>query len=164
MLKLNVLTQQEAPDKSKPLLDKVQADFGFIPNLIGIMAHSPALTQAYLSVADSFTKSDLTPTEQQIVLLTVSYYHKCNYCLAAHTIIAGMLNVNSDIVESIRNNQPITNKKLEALRLFTRQIIDNRGSPSSEEINAFLQAGYHSQHILDILDIQVLAKLQLLLK
>jgi len=115
------------------------------------MASSPTLTKTYLDIADNFTHSGLSPTEQQIVLLTVSYYHKCNYCLAAHTIIAGMLKVNASVIEAIRQNKPITNKKLETLRIFTRQIVDSRGSLNEVDIDNFLQEGYSSSHILDIL-------------
>lgn len=115
-----VLTIDTAPSASITELQQTQSNFGFIPNLIGVMANSPSVINAYLSIADIFSKSSLTATEQQIVLLTVSHFHECNYCVAAHSTIAGMQNVNSDVIQAIRNDQPLNDKKLEALRHFTR--------------------------------------------
>jgi uncharacterized peroxidase-related enzyme len=146
-----VLTLDNAPSTSNKLMLQTQKNFGFIPNLISVMATSPALTEAYLSVANIFSKSNLTATEQQIVLLTVSYYHECNYCMAAHTAIANMQNVEYSVVESIRNNQPITDQKLEALRQFTNQLIDKRGWLDESEMQAFLDAGYTPEQAFDVL-------------
>lgn len=146
-----VLTLDNAPSASKDLLNQTQVNFGFIPNLIAVMATSPAVTEAYLSIAGIFAKSNLSSTEQQIVLLTVSHYHECCYCMAAHTAIAGMQKVDSDVVQSLRSNQPIADPKLEALRQFTWLLIDKRGWASEDEIQTFLNAGYDQVHVLDIL-------------
>jgi len=115
------------------------------------MATSPSLTNAYLSIADIFSKSSLTPTEHQIVLLTVSRYHECDYCMAAHTAIAGIKKVDSAVVNSIRNDLPISHLKLETLRNFTKLLIDKRGWVKDDDIQSFLDAGYTTNHILDIL-------------
>ena len=151
MTSFPVLTLDNAPTNAKSLLQQTQSNFGFIPNLIGVMATSPALTEAYLTVAGIFAKSNLSATEQQIVLLTVSHYHECCYCMAAHTAIAGMQNVDYDVVQAIRDNQPISDSKLEALRHFTQQLIDNRGWVNETEVQVFLDAGYETVHVLDIL-------------
>jgi len=71
--------------------------------------------------------------------------------MAAHTVIAGMQNVDSDIVNAIRNNQAIADNKLESLRQFTHLLIEKRGWVSESDIQTFMQAGYETQHMLDIL-------------
>jgi len=146
-----VLNLDSAPSASKDLLQQTDNNFGFIPNLIGVMASSPSLTEAYLTVAGIFTKSNLSATEQQVVLLTVSHYHECCYCMAAHTAIAGMQNVEPSVVEAIRTNQVISDNKLESLRQFTWLLIEKRGWVNEIDLQAFLNAGYESKHVLDIL-------------
>lgn len=146
-----VHTVDSAPAASKGLLENTQKNFGFVPNLIGVMASSPAITEAYLSVADIFSRSSLSPTEQQIVLLTVSYYHECTYCMAAHTAIAGMKNVDSDVVRALRDNQPLSDPKLQALRKFTNLLIENRGWMEDADMLAFLDAGYTESTMLDVM-------------
>lgn len=39
----------------------------------------------------------------------------CEYCVAAHNVIAEMQKVPSAVVDAIRNDQPIADPKLEAL-------------------------------------------------
>lgn len=146
-----ILNLDTAPSASTKLLLQTQNNFGFIPNLIGVMASSPSLTEAYLTTADIFSKSSLSTTEQQIVLLTVSHYHECCYCMAAHTSISAMQNVDHDLVQAIRTNKPIADVKLQALREFTHLLIHNRGWITENDLSDFLQAGYEKSHALDVL-------------
>ncbi len=53
---LPVHTTETAPAESRPSLEAAQAAFGSVPNLIGGMASSPALAEAYLTLADIFEK------------------------------------------------------------------------------------------------------------
>jgi len=62
MSKFPVLNLDTAPSAAKNLLQQTQKNFGFVPNLIGVMASSPALTEAYLSIADIFSKSSVSAT------------------------------------------------------------------------------------------------------
>ncbi len=146
-----VHTLDTAPDAAKPLLEMTQQAFGFVPNLVGVMASSPALTEAYLTIAGIFDKTGLTPTERQIVLLTVSHFHQCRYCVAAHSVIAGMQDVSADIVEAIRNDQPIADARLQALRQFTHLLMENRGWATEDDMQPFLSAGYEPAHAMDVL-------------
>jgi AhpD family alkylhydroperoxidase len=150
--RLPVHTAETAPDQAGPSIEQATAAFGFLPNLIGIMASSPALAEAYLALSDIFqTKTSLDATEQHVVLLTVSRYHECHYCMAAHSTTAGMMGVDSGVVEAIRNDQPISNPRLEALRVLTREIVDRRGWPSEATQQRFFDTGFEPSQLLDVL-------------
>jgi len=151
MTKFPVHTLDSAPEAAAPTLNATRQAFGFIPNLIGIMASSPALAEAYTSLAGLFEKTDLTTTEKQIVLLTVSHYHACHYCMAAHTAISAMQEVPTDVVEAIRTNQPIADSKLQALRVLVHSMVDNRGFPDEMAVQNFVDAGYKPAQLMDIL-------------
>lgn len=146
-----VHTMDSAPAAAKDLLQQTQQNFGFVPNLIAVMASSPTITEAYLNVAEIFSRSGLSATEQQVVLLTVSHYHECRYCMAAHTAIASMQSVDADVVQAIREGHAITDSKLEALRQFTHLVVEKRGWLAEEEIQAFIEVGYNRSQMLDIL-------------
>lgn len=146
-----VLSLETAPDEARPVLEATQAAFGFIPNLLGVMAHSPALAEAYLIVSGLFDKTDLTPTERQVVLLTVSQYHGCHYCVAAHSALAEMQAVPADVVEAIRDGQAIADSKLQALREFVRVVVEKRGWLEAQDQQAFYAAGYQPRHVMDVL-------------
>jgi uncharacterized peroxidase-related enzyme len=146
-----VLDLESAPSEARHALEAAQSAFGFIPNLLGVMAHSPALAEAYLAVSALFDKTDLSPIERQVVLLTVSQYHGCHYCMAAHSAIAAMHKMPADVVAAIRENRSISDSKLQTLREMVHALVDSRGWPDENKVQAFLQAGYQPSHMMDIL-------------
>lgn len=147
-----VHTAETAPDKAADSIERASAAFGFLPNLIGIMAESPALAEAYLSLAEIFqSKTGFDAAEQHVVLLTVSRYHECHYCMAAHTTTAGMMGVDAAVVDAIRNDRPIDDTRLEALRQLTHEMVDSRGWPSEAIQQRFFDAGYESAQVFDVL-------------
>jgi AhpD family alkylhydroperoxidase len=117
---------------------------------MGVMANSPAFLKAYRSVAAHFDTTSLTPTERQIILLTVSALNGCNYCMAAHTVIAGMQKVDAQIVDALRKGNPLADDRLEALRLFAADVVETRGWPSEASKNRFLAVGYSPSQMLEV--------------
>jgi alkylhydroperoxidase family enzyme len=72
--------------------------------------------------------------------------------MAAHSFVADVMSkVPPEVTDAIRNDQPITDDKLEALRQFTRVMTESRGNPTPEQGQAFLEAGYTEAHMLAII-------------
>ena len=151
MSDFTVHTIETAPDQSVALLQGAQKAFGFVPNLIGVLAESPAAAEAYLTLSQIFDKSSLTPAERQVAILAISRYHECDYCMAVHSVIASMQKVPADVIQAIRNDQPIADTKLEALRTFATTVVDKRGWVSDDDVAAFLSTGYNHAQILEII-------------
>ena len=120
MTTFDVHTKDTAAPASAELLAGAEKAFGFIPNLLGTFAESPSTLKGYMALGQIFDESSFTATEQQTVLLTVSRYNECHYCLAAHSTIAGMKQVPADVVAAIRDDRPIEDSKLDALRTLHR--------------------------------------------
>lgn len=151
LLHLRVLNEQEAPSAAKEILAGVRQKLGFVPNLLGLMANAPPLLKAYLGLSSIFEESTLSRVEQQLVLLSASVENGCSYCVAAHTVMAGMSHAPEDAVEAVRSGTPISDPRLEALRRFTQEVVASRGYPSQEALDRFLQAGYSQQQALEVL-------------
>jgi len=150
-MNFNVHDANSAPDGSGALLEKAGSAFGFVPNILGIMAESPALLEAYMTMSEIFEKTDFNATEKQLVLLAVSQDNDCGYCLAAHTGIAQMQKVPEAVVKAVVEDRPIDDDKLESLKTFTRHVVSTRGNPTVADIEAFLAAGYSKRHVLDVI-------------
>lgn len=144
-------TTESAPAESKQLLAGAKQAFGFIPNLLGTMAEAPALLEGYLSLAGIFDKSSLSETERQIVLMTNSRLNGCKYCMSAHSAISKMGGVPEDVIQSLRSGTSIADSKLEALRQFAVTINVKRGWPDQNDIDAFFDAGYSKQNLLEVI-------------
>lgn len=149
--RLDVLTTATAPEAARPLLSAAGAKYGFVPNLLGVLANAPAALEGYMTLAGIFDKSSLTPTERQVVLLATSRANSCAYCIAAHTGIAAMHKVDPEVVAAIREDRPIADPKLEALRALAADIAQSRGLPSTKSIAAFIAAGYTDAQLLDVI-------------
>lgn len=139
-----------APIPSRAMLTGARSAFGFVPNLLGMLAEAPAALEAYLGVSAAFQKSSLTPTEQQVVLLAASVTNECQYCVAAHSAAATMARVPAGVVDALRSGDPIADPKLEALRRFTEAVVRERGW-ANEELAAFHAAGYSRAQVLEVL-------------
>jgi uncharacterized peroxidase-related enzyme len=146
-----VHTVQTATEPARTTLAEVRKAYGFVPNLLAVMAEAPALVKSYVALSRIFEETSFSPSERQVVLLTTSYENGCEYCIAAHSVIAGMQKVPDDVVQAIRNGRPIADKKLEALRRFTAAVVTSRGWPSDADTGTFLNAGYGRQQVLEVL-------------
>ena len=146
-----VHTIDTAPKESVALLQGAQKAFGFVPNLIGVLAESPAVVEAYLALTRIFDKSSLTAVERQVAILAISRYSECDYCMAAHSVIASMQQVPADVIQAIRDDQPISDPKIEALRKFATTLVDKRGWLSDDDVAAFQFAGYANAQMLEVI-------------
>src|SRR5262245_40151920 len=63
MTRFIVHSAETAPAGSRPLLEGIGRTFGFVPNLFGVFAESPAALQGALSIYEAFAKSSLSPVE-----------------------------------------------------------------------------------------------------
>lgn len=150
-MNLEVLNKNDAPQSARELLEKAEKNYGFVPNILGVMANSPALLEAYMTVNGIFEKTDFSAAEKQTVLLAASTENDCGYCKSAHTAIAKMQDVDDAVLEAIANGDKLPDDKLDALFNFTRIMVDKRGRPSNEELQAFFDAGYSEAQVLDVI-------------
>ena len=152
MSEYRVHTADTAPEKSRPVLDQAEKKFGFVPNLMGVLAEGPAAIKGYAVVSEAFEGSSLSPVEQQVVLLSVSFENRCHYCMAAHSTVAGMVDMPEDVLEALRNGTGIeSDPKLEILRATTRKLVEKRGWLEDSDVRAFLDAGYSKGQLLEVL-------------
>lgn len=146
-----VLTPQNAPDASRPLLDKAQQKFGMLPNLMGVLATAPAALGSYLAVNEALEGSSLTPVEQQVVLIATSTENGCEYCVSVHSAVAGMVKMPADALEALRAGRDPGDARLGALARFARHVVEERGWVAPEEMEAFLAAGFGEQQVLEVI-------------
>ncbi len=145
-------TAASAPEGARPLLEQASKTLGFVPNLYAGLAESPAALKAYFDLSAALAKTQLTPVEQQVVLLVTSAENGCTYCVAAHSAIArNMVKVDAAVLEALRRQGPLPDPKLDALARFTRQMVQQRGWLDDSAVQAFLDAGYSRAHVLDVL-------------
>lgn len=144
-------TLDTAPQASRQILQNVEKQLGFIPNLLATMAESPATLEAHQCLTTLFDKAAFTVTERQLVLLSISRYRNCSYCLAAHGAVAKMQKIPTEIINAAYYNEPLADAKLQALRAFIRAALEADGWVDQVSLQAFYQAGYQKRHVLEVM-------------
>jgi uncharacterized peroxidase-related enzyme len=150
---MQLVQLDNATDMQKELLIKAKKENKMIPNMYKAMANSPILLKSYLTAYKDFREhSDFSPAEQEVVFLTISVENNCNYCMAAHSLLADMVSkVPPSVTDAIRDGKEITDIKLKKLAEFTVIMVNKRGNPSEEDVKKFFESGYNEKHILDII-------------
>jgi|TARA_R110000744_G_scaffold287475_3_gene398622 alkylhydroperoxidase family enzyme len=139
-----------ASDEVKPDLEKSEKAFGFVPGLHKVLAESPTVLRAYKVLHTEFQNTSFDAAELTVVWQTINLYHKCHYCLPAHTGIAHMMNVDQSIIDSLSNGEPLSDEKLRVLQETTRAIVDQRGDLSDKQVSRFKEVGYGNEQLLEI--------------
>ncbi|MCJ8346378.1 carboxymuconolactone decarboxylase family protein [bacterium] len=152
----NVNLYDEKNAKSQDIKDRlleVKNKYGFIPNILAIAAESKVALNTYLTGVSLIDASTLTAKEAQLSFLAISFENNCDYCVAAHSTIAQMLQVDLATIESLRNGEDLKDTKLNQLISFTRELFQTRGFVDKERVDQFLQAGYSRENIYDLITI-----------
>lgn len=150
---LPLFTPATASAKGAPLLASAQQKLGFVPNMYGAMVNSPGLLETYQLGYERFrSESGFIPAEQEVVFLTISFENGCDYCMAAHSVIADAFSkVPKDTTDAIRTGTAIPDAKLAVLAGFTRHLIQTRGRPTAVAAQIFISAGYSERQILELI-------------
>jgi alkylhydroperoxidase family enzyme len=141
---------ESAPADSKPLLQNSLNAFGMLPNLHGVMAESPPTLEGYQRLHELAQKTAFSPEELTVVWQAINVEHACHYCVPAHTMIANMMNVAPDIIESLRQETALPSEKLNVLRETTLLLVRNRGAVKETDLAPFFEVGFTQQHVLEI--------------
>lgn len=139
----------EVPESARHDLEKAKKKFGFVPNLLGFMAESPATLHAYLALDEIFASTSLSLKEQTAVILAASVENGCRYCIAAHSTQSLKQGIGREIVNAIRAGGPVPDPRFDALRNMVRDLIRKRGCVSEPDVQAFLEAGFTRKQLLE---------------
>jgi len=146
-----IYDESTAPLASSGLLNQVREHYGFIPNALGAMAASSKALEAYMILDKMVRETSFSDLERNIVLLTVTREGDCSYCVAAHSAFAKMDAVPDEIIQSLRDNKPLADERLEALHQFATGVVASNGKLEQGEMARFLDAGFTREQALEVI-------------
>lgn len=123
---------------------------GMVPNVYQGLAGSPEILKAYLHTSDCLAKGNLSGSEREVIALVVSQANRCEYCLAAHTLVGGMQGLKPEQMQAIRRGKP-QELKLAALVTFVQAVLSQQGAVSDQELANFKLAGYSDAQVPDVM-------------
>jgi uncharacterized peroxidase-related enzyme len=135
-----------APAAARDQLAALEQAIGFVPNLAGTIAASPAALAGFVGLQGALRASGLSALEREVVGITVSRANTSAYSLAAHAAFAARAGAEPAVVAALRDGDPLPDPRLDALRAFTTAVIDARGHADPAAPHA---AGYTPEQVLE---------------
>ena len=144
---VNVPTRDDVSPANQAIFDTLEKQLGFVPNLYATFAHSAHALPAYLALQAA--KSSLSAKEREVVNLAVSEVNGCEYCLAAHTVIAKKFGYSDAQILEIHGGSARFDPRLDALARLVHDVALERGHADPARVRAFLDAGWTQENLVD---------------
>jgi uncharacterized peroxidase-related enzyme len=144
---------ETAPEPSRSLMRKVEQAMGMVPNMLRVISASPAALEGYLTLSNLFgAKAGFGSVESHVILQTINRANTCEYCMAAHAVIAvNKQGVPVEIDQLLRRGARLPDKRLEALRAFTAATVDQKGWLDRAQLDAFFAGGFGPADALNVI-------------
>ncbi len=151
-MNFQIHTPDTAPAEARETLGTIARSYGFVPNLAAAVAESPATLDGLLGFMSAYDAAGMTlsPVERQVVLVAVSVANKCEYCTAAHSMLAGMAGLTRPEIDNLQEGRPLGDARLEVLRRFVETVVAERGFVSEAALEAFIAAGFTKAQVLEV--------------
>ncbi|MFG0305479.1 MAG: carboxymuconolactone decarboxylase family protein [Phycisphaerales bacterium JB040] len=154
MPRITPVDHASATGTQKELLDGVKKKIGKVPNLLGTMAHSPAVLKTYLALGDTLGEASLSAGFREQIAVAVAGANRCGYCASAHTAIGKGAGVSGD--ELARNLKgEASDAKTQAALDFARAVVAKRGFVEDSDFASVREAGFNDGQILEIITVVV---------
>jgi len=148
-------TVESAPPAARRTMTATQKHLGYLPAATARMAASPQLLDGFSKLSAIFESSTLSPLARETLVMTIATKNGCHLCIAMHTARLTALGAGANLIASLRDAGrpgagPLPDPGLEAVRVFTLQVLGTAGDVGDEALRAFLAGGYTSQNALEV--------------
>lgn len=151
MSRISTPAVESATGATAELFARIKKAAGKVPNLYAALgALQPAALSAILDAEAVLAAGSLAKQDIETVKVAVSAATGCDYCLAAHSLLAKLAGLKPDVIRNIRESKPTGDAKRDALARFVRLLVATSGTISDEEYAAIKTAGYSDQQLVEI--------------
>jgi AhpD family alkylhydroperoxidase len=126
------------------------AHLGHLPDAVAKLAESPELLGGFLQASGRFETSTLDPLAQEVLVMTIATRNGCRVCIGMHTGRLRQLDADPALIAALRNQTPVDDPRLEALRQFTLRVLATTGDVPDDQVEEFLAAGYTRRNALEV--------------
>jgi alkylhydroperoxidase family enzyme len=149
-MQLTIHTTDSAPAASKPILEGIAQDLGFVPNLAATIATSSTLLRGFDDLRRAVGGGELDATSREVAGVAVGVAVDNHYGVAFHSTVLGLLGVDDAEIERMRDGLSPLDDRLAAAYELARQIVVNRGKVDDRAVANAQEAGYTQAEILEI--------------
>jgi len=155
MARLHSVDPASASGKTKELLDAVLRNRGRLPNMVRLMANSPAALSGYVSFAAALAGSALAAEIRDLIAVLVAAHGESDYTLAVASAIArksGLSDADIAMAQLAQARHP----RAAAALCFSESLLEKRGHVSASEVDRLMEAGFSDGEVAEIVAVIVL--------
>jgi AhpD family alkylhydroperoxidase len=141
---------ESAPAAAKRSLTAVRDSWGYLPSGAARLATSPQTLDGFLKLNAIFENTTLEPLAREVLIMTMATRNGCHVCVAIHTKRLTAMGADADLIAALRSSLPLADEHLEAVRVFTLQVLETTGDVGDDALQAFLAHGYTEQNALEV--------------
>jgi uncharacterized peroxidase-related enzyme len=150
MSRFPVHTVETAPAAARRAMAASEKHLGYLPSAVAMMATAPQVLDGFLKISAIFESTTLDPLAREVLVMTVVTRNGCHLCVANHTAKLAKLDADPELVEALREQKPLAEARLEAIRVFTLDVLETAGAVSDESLRDFQLHGYTRQNALEV--------------
>ena len=150
MSRLAEIREQDATGKAAEIFGGIKKAMGKVPNAyLTIGGHSPESLQQALAHNAMLHKGSLNAKELETINLAVSEATGCDYCLAAHSMMAKKAGFSSEQIRDLRRAEYAEDDHLDALAKFSQTLVTTTGTLPEADVVALLDAGFSDRQVIE---------------
>ncbi len=150
MSRLHSITENDATGKTAQLFSAIKGSMGKVPNAyLTIGSNSPDVLGQMLQLNAVLHKGSLSARELEAINLAVSEESGCDYCLAAHTLMAKKAGYTDEQTLELREARFSGDARIDALVQFVQYLVSTRGTVSADRVASFREAGFSDQQVVE---------------
>ncbi len=150
MPNINPVDISNTDEQTQATLSAVKDKLGMVPNLFSTFAQAPVVLNGYLQLSDSLGNGELSARQRELIALAVAQQNECEYCLSAHTAIGKSVGLTEQDLNLARDGSAVDNIDNMIVK-FAVEIVNKRGSISSEQLDALREIGINDTLIVEVI-------------
>lgn len=149
-MELTIHTITTAPDESRPVLEGIESDFGFVPNLAGAAAASPALLAGFDGLRRAAAATKVDPVDREVAGLATGVAVGNRYGVAFHSTRLAGLGVDEHDLTAMRSGRAPSEEPRAAVYDFAKAVAETRGRVGQAVVDRLTATGASEAVVLDL--------------
>jgi uncharacterized peroxidase-related enzyme len=149
MSRLAIPARDDLPEASKPILNAVEAKLGTVPDLLRLVATSPAALEGFIANSGALGRT-LDVTTREGIALAIAQVNGRDHYLPAHSYLGLSLAKLAPEEIALDRKGASGDPKADAAVRFAVKVATLRGHGDSAEIAAVRDAGFSDAQIVEI--------------
>ncbi|WP_327090780.1 carboxymuconolactone decarboxylase family protein [Nonomuraea sp. NBC_01738] len=155
MRRLTALEPEQAPDKSREVLNEIIGRRGSVGEMVSTMAHSPALLEGYLSFSRAMKKVKIPRPLSEKISLAVQEWIGCAMCREAHTAGARAAGLSESDIALARQGTSTDAREAALIGVAVRVLVEP-SSLTDEDVAGLREHGWSDRVIAEVVGLVTL--------